>query len=98
MISIRLWFEVPSPSGKGMERLPVLPGEFVVAGIDQIFTATVEEVNVDGQTLQVEGIGDPRALGRVRLSLVGATNDLTDGAVKTLIVDIVQQSGEQPGK
>lgn len=93
MIAIRLWLEVPSPTGEGVKRLPVLPGELVVPGFNEILTATVEEVNVYGQSYEMKRIGDPASGGSIRLRLLGAPDNLTDGAFKTLVMDIVEEAG-----
>lgn len=92
MVTVRLWFEISTPSGKGVQRLPILPGELVVGGIDQIFSATVKQVDVNGETNQVKRIVDPCACNRIELRLLGAAHNLSDGAVKTLVVDIVEES------
>lgn len=98
MISIRLWLEVPTPSGKGMQRLPVLPGELMVPGISEIVTAVVEEINVDGKSHEMQAVRDAFAGGTIRLRLFGAPNNLTDSTFVSLIVDIVEQPGQQPGE
>lgn len=90
MVSIRIWFEVSSPTGEGMQRLPVLPGELMVGGIDQIFAATIEEIKVNGKTDEVQAVRYTGPRQSIRVRLCGATNDLTNRAVKTLVVDIVE--------
>lgn len=70
----------------------------MIAGLDQIFTASIKQVDVYGQTNQVKRITDPTACNRIELRLLGASHDLTDGAVKTLVVDIVEESREEPRK
>ena len=94
MITVRLWLEVPAPAGKGMERLPVLPGELVVPSLSEIFAVDVEEIDVNGEPNDVQAVRNPAPGGRIRLSLHGTANDLTDGALKTLVVDIVQEAGK----
>jgi len=98
MVTIRLWLEVPSPTGEGMERLPILPGELMVPSIDEIFSVDVEQIEVNGEPNDVQAVRSPGAGGRIRLSLLGTADDLTDGALKTLVVDIVEEAGEEPRK
>lgn len=94
MIAIRLWLEVPTPAGEGMQRLPVLPGELVVGGIDEIFSVDVEQVYVDSETDEVKRVRDSFASSSVRLRLTGTAHNLTDCALKALVVDIVEKTGK----
>lgn len=98
MITIRLRLEIATPSGETVQSLPILPGDLMIPGLDQIFSASVEQVDVNGQPYKVKGVRDPRAPNRIRLSLLGAANDLTDGAFKALVVDIIEEAGEEPRK
>lgn len=98
MISIRLWREIPTPSGERMKRLPVLPGELVVPGIGQIVSVLIEQINVHGQTNQMKTMRNSDSGGSIRFRLSGATDDLADGDFVSVTVEIVQQPGEQSGK
>lgn len=98
MVSIRLRLEISTPTGEGVESFPILPGDLMVPGIDQIFTATVKEIDVNGETNQVKRIADPLSCNRIELRLMGAAHNLADGAIKTLVVDIIEQPREEPRK
>jgi hypothetical protein len=91
MVSIRLWLEVSSPTGEGVQRLPVLPGELVVAGVDEIFSVDVEQINIDGKANEMKTVRDSFAGSHVRLRLTGTAYSLTECALKALVVDVVEE-------
>jgi hypothetical protein len=98
MVSIRLRFEVTSPTGEVMESFPILPGELMVPGIGQIFAAFLEQIDVNCKPHEVEGIVDPHALHGVRLRLRGSSDNLANSDLVSLVVDIVEQAGEKTRK
>ncbi len=98
MISVRLSQEIAAPAGERVERLPVYPGELVIPGIAKVASITVEEVDVDGQTYEMKTIADAFTSKHIRISLLGTTDHLTNGAIVALTMDIVEKSREEPSK
>lgn len=91
MVTIRLRLEVSTPTGETVKSFPILPGDLVVSGIDEIFTADIEQIEVHGETHDVQTIRYANPGGGIRLRLTGTANNLTDSALKTLVVDIIQE-------
>jgi len=98
MISIRLRQEIAAPAAERVEGLPVLPGELVVPGIHKIASIAIEEIDVDGKTYKMKAIADAFAGKRIRISLLGTTDNLTNGAIVSLTMDIVEKSREEPSE
>jgi hypothetical protein len=96
MITIRLRQEIAAPTAQRMKGLPILPGELMVPGILKVVSATIEEIDINGESQQVKAITDTLSTNRIRLRLLGTADDLTDGAFVSLTMDIIEETREQP--
>jgi hypothetical protein len=93
MIAIRIRTEVTSPSGERVESFPIGPGELVIPAIAEIFTASIKEIKVNGETDKVKTITNTSARSSIQISLYGAPDDFANSQVVTLIVDVINKPG-----
>lgn len=98
MVSVRLRLEIPAPTRKLMEPLPESAEEAVILALGEVIPRCIKEVDIHGKTYKVYASQRTRTPLGVGFRLLGASNDFSDSTTISLVVDIVQEAGEEPSK